>query len=362
MLAQTFLSALLDPLSSGALPSIEWDALVPELRAQQLTPFVYVRLRASPRWRNVPLAVQRVLAEDFQGHSVRTYLMQAELTAIVAALDEAGVPVLLLKGAALGRLVYGSPAERPIGDIDLLIPAGGLEAARQALEQRQYEAQGLFWMARWQQRYRAELPMVCRALDRQNLLVELHWFLVELPYYIDRIPMAEIWQAATPAADLPGAMLPDPTTLLLHSCAHWALHHSQEQRLLWLLDIDRLARWDLLAWENVMERATRWRLQLAVRTYVEQAEARLGTPVPPLVKQTMAQWQPAPVETAMWGLGDERPGRSRQRIRTTWAALDGEQRWRYAAWLGLRGLLWEPEQLVRNHRSRKGSNSFAPVA
>ena len=35
------------------------------------------------------------------------------------------MPVLLLKGAALGRMVYGSPAERPISDFDLLIPADG---------------------------------------------------------------------------------------------------------------------------------------------------------------------------------------------------------------------------------------------
>ena len=356
MLAQTFLSALLNPLSSEALPLADWDALVPELRAHQLTPFVYARLRASPGWRSVPLPVQRVLAEDFQAHSVRTYLMQTELAAIAAALDEAGVPVLLLKGAALGRLVYVSPAERPIGDFDLLIPANRLEAARQALEQRQYRAQGLFWMARWQQRYRAELPLVCRAPDRQNLLVELHWSLVELPYYIDRIPMAEIWRDSVPAGDLPGARLPDPATALLHSCAHWALHHSQEQRLLWLLDVDRLTRWDRLDWDLVLDRATRWGLQLALHTIVLQAEEKLGSSVPEVVRHTMAHWQPAPVETAMWGLGDERPGRTRQRIRTTWTAMDASQRRRYAAWLALRGALWYPESFSRESRWKQAND------
>jgi len=281
--------------------------------------------------------------------------MQAELAAIAAALDEAGVPVLLLKGAALGRMVYGSPAERPVSDFDLLIPADRLEPAREALAAREYQAAGLFWFVRWQQRYRAELPLVCYAPGRERLLVELHWSLVELPYYIDRIPMAEIWQASEPATGLPGARLPDAATALLHGCAHWALHHSQEQRLLWLLDVDRLARCGRVDWDLVLDRATRWGLQLALRTIVLQAEAHLGSPVPEAVRQAMAHWQPAPVETAMWGLGDERPGRTRQRIRTTWAAMDGSQHRRYAAWLALRALLWQPEQMARTRRRRDGA-------
>ena len=310
MAANSFLSALLNSPSPVVLSAVEWDSLLSELRAEQLTPFVYARLRALSGWRDVPELAQRLLAEDFQTHTLRTYLMEAELVAIAAALEDAGVPVLLLKGAALGRMVYGSPAERPVSDFDLLIPADQLEPARQALVERQYRAAGLFWLTRWQQRYRAELPLVCYAPGRERLLVELHWSLVELPYYIDRIPMAEIWQASEPVAGLSGARLPDPATALLHSCAHWALHHSQEQRLLWLLDVDRLARCGRLDWDLVLDRATRWGLQLALRTIVLQAATQLGSPVPEAVRHTMAHWQPAPVETAMWGLGDERPGRT----------------------------------------------------
>ena len=51
---------------------------------------------------------------------------------------------MLLKGAALGRLVYGSPADRPIGDLDLLIPAGRLDAAREAMHAASTTPQGFF--------------------------------------------------------------------------------------------------------------------------------------------------------------------------------------------------------------------------
>lgn len=355
MTALSFLSTLLNSVAPPVLSPAEWDVLLPELRTEYLTPFVYARLRSTPVWRELPEPVRQALADDFQTHSLRTYLMQAELAAIVDALAAVDVPVMVLKGAALGPLVYGSPAERPIGDLDLLIPASRLERARAALERRGYHASGLYWLTRWQQRYRAELPMVCQAPDRQGMLVELHWSLVELPYYIETIPMDEIWQAAQPAADLPGAFTPDPATLLLHSCAHWALHHSQEHPLRWLLDIDRLVRWDRLQWDIALEQAARWRLQRALRTLVQQAEEELGTPVPPAIKQRMAHWRPEPVETAMWGLGDEQRGRAWRRMRQTWIALTGPQRVRYASWLGLRSLLWPPEQIVRDRRWHKAN-------
>lgn len=356
MTALTFLSALLTSTAPPLVSLPEWDVLLPELQAELLTPFVYARLRSTPAWRELPGPIRQALADDFQTHSLRTYLMQAELAAIVDDLREVGVPVMLLKGAALGRLVYDSPAERPIGDLDLLIPARQLEPARTVLEKRGYNAAGLYWLTRWQQHYRAELPMVCQAPDRQGMLVELHWSLVMLPYYIETISVDDIWQAAQPAADLPGAFAPDPATLLLHSCAHWALHHSQEERLLWLLDIDRLARWNRLQWDRVLDQATRWRLQLALRRFIQQAEDALGTPIPPAAKHEMACWQPAPVETAMWGLGDERPGRTWRRMRRTWTALTGVQRMRYATWLGLRSVLWPPEQIARERRWHKASD------
>ena len=182
------------------------------------------------------------------------------------------------------------------------------------------------------------------------MLVELHWSLVELPFYIETHPMDEIWRTAAPAPALLGACLPDPPTLLLHSCAHWALHHSQEQRLLWLLDIDRLARWDRLDWSLVLERATRWRLQLALRTLVQQSETGLGTPIPPAVKQAMAQWQPASVETAMWGLGDEPAGTTPAAHTYHLGGHQGGQRRRYAGWLGLCKLISYPEKVMLKWR------------
>ena len=315
-------------------------AILPALAAHGLAPLVYLRVRdaGAQGW---PLPVRAALAEAFQASAVRSYLMAQELERVAAALAVRGIPVALLKGAALGRTVYDSPAARQVSDLDLLIPAADAEEAGRsmaALGYASHSSLGRGAFGRWQRRYRAELQMVCKIPDRQGLLIELHWSLVELPYYIERIPMADFWAATAPYNRLPGASIPDPAALLLHSCAHVALHHSRALRLIWLVDVDRLAKSQALAWDDLVERSERWGLGLATQATLQAAAAWLGTPLPAGVMARLARQADDPVGRAMWGLGDEVPGGARRRARVTWAAFHGRQRLRYAAWMLLRAL------------------------
>jgi len=363
-LTQPSLAGFLASLTAGAalpmLTGAAWEQLGRELLTHDLAPFAYTRLRATAAWGEIPPGARAALSAAFQASSVRTYFLENELAHVVASLAAADIPVMLLKGAALGRFVYDSPAERPINDFDLLAPSGQVDAALRILAARGYEAQGLFWLAAWQRRYRAEAPLICRTPDRWRLLIELHWTLVELPYYIDAIPISDIWATATPAPGLPGAYLPDPATLLLHSCAHVAFHHSTDERLLWLLDIDRLARRAVLDWDIVLARAAAWGLTTVLAGRLALAQAQLDTPIPPAVTQRLQGAPRQPWEQRMIGLGDEKPGRAWRRAWVSWQAFGGRQRVRYTAWLALRSLLWLPETVVRRRQQRAAAR-FAPV-
>ncbi len=343
-LSPAWLHWLGDALRAGgarlAAPPDDLMAVLPALDAHGLLPLLYLRLRDSS---SAPLSLPalKALAEAFQAGVLRTYLMELELARIAAALAAQAVPVALLKGAATGRTVYDSAAARPVSDLDLLVPAARVEDARAAVAALGYRIDGPFGsgrFGRWQRRYRAELQMVCALPDREGLLVEFHWSLVELPYFIERIPMQDVWATVRPFESLPGAFLPDPASLFLHSCAHLALHHSRDLRLIWLVDIDRLARWAALDWAVVIERAQRWGLGLAAQRVLAAAAAWLGTPVPVEVAARLGEMAGDPVSQAMWGLGDERPGQARRRAWATWTAFSGRQRLRYGAWLFLRAL------------------------
>ncbi len=59
---------------------------------------------------------------------------QSELTEIVRWFNEADVPVMLLKGAALNLTVYPRPDLRPMSDLDLLVRPGDAERALSLLK------------------------------------------------------------------------------------------------------------------------------------------------------------------------------------------------------------------------------------
>jgi hypothetical protein len=334
--------AKLPPPGKLAPPPDDPAAVLPALATHGLAPLIYLSLRDRAGSQGWPPAVLAALADAFQTNAVRSYMMETELARISAALAGIGTPLALLKGAATGRTVYGSPAARLVNDLDLLVPADRVEQARAAVAALGYDAHGPLGsgrFGRWQRRYRCELQMVCTHPDRRGLLVELHWSLVELPYYVERIPMAEVWATARPAEGLLGASLPDPATLLLHGCAHVSLHHSRALRLIWLVDVDRLARSEALDWDALSERSARWGLGLAAYTTLKTTAAWLGTPLPAAVMARLVRQADDPMLRAMWGLGDEVPGGARHRARATWMAFSGRQRLRYGAWMASRALV-----------------------
>ena len=57
------------------------------------------------------------------------------LRSVVAQLREAGIPSLMLKGAALSLAFYRDPGLRPMRDVDLLVPKErSADAARKLVE------------------------------------------------------------------------------------------------------------------------------------------------------------------------------------------------------------------------------------
>lgn len=349
-------------------PPAAWAAALPALDAHRLAPLLYSRLQG--RAVAAPAEFVAALAAAFRASAVRSLGMEMELRRLCTGLAAAAVPCLLLKGAALGRLVYASPAERPVSDLDLLVPREGFPAAARVLAGLGFRLHGPGPQGRLGRRfyrYRAELPAVGTRPENRGLLVELHWSLAELPYYMDRIDMAEVWEAARPlpAAEngrrtavqdiSPGqaqasefaAHVPDPAVLLLHACAHLVLHHSRDLRLIWLVDLDRLARAGV-DWDRVIALAGRWGLAYAAMACLAATQRWLGTPLPPPVVDALAVAAEDPAGRAMWGLGDEAlAGRWWRRAWATWAAFDARQRVRYAGWLALRALLRPTEWLAR---------------
>lgn len=150
--------------------------------------------------------------------------LELRLHELVAAYAAAGIPVLLLKGAALAVTVYPSFVRRPMTDLDLLVdPERALEAWELAtrLGWRKATAEQLdpFYAVHH------HLPTLEDSRGT-GLALEIHTALFprDNPFGLDA---AELWRRARPV-ELCGhpAFVPGDRDMLLHLCTHFAWTHA----------------------------------------------------------------------------------------------------------------------------------------
>ena len=193
--------------------------------------------------------LRRAVIDERTMH-VRHALFGKFATEVLAA---AGIHSLLLKGAALGPLVYPDPALRPMTDIDLLIRYEARSAALETLARAGFERPTPAVEAFWSEAY-YNLPLAHRQFPA--LMLELHW---------------SIAQAGRHAPDLEGLfqrvqVLPDgsralgPEDLLLHQTLHHSYHYF-EPKLIWIYDLALLHRSPHDA-ATVIARAKVWKMMV----------------------------------------------------------------------------------------------------
>jgi glycosyltransferase involved in cell wall biosynthesis len=80
-----------------------------------------------------------VLAPETLFEAAHAIAQDATLAEVVAELHEDGIRPLLVRGPAVARWLYDDPAERPYGDVDLLVAPGSYGAAGEALARLGFE-------------------------------------------------------------------------------------------------------------------------------------------------------------------------------------------------------------------------------
>ena len=112
-------------------PGCDWELVTGLARRHSVSPFLCYVLRQHQD--TVPSHLWQELQGDYYAAVASHLLRERQLDQVLEALDGAGVPVVLLKGAALSLSVYPDPALRTMGDLDLWVPRDRLDTARAAL-------------------------------------------------------------------------------------------------------------------------------------------------------------------------------------------------------------------------------------
>lgn len=212
------------------------------------------------------------------------------LIELIAALDEAGVRALLMKGTAVAYDLYSEPAARSRGDTDLLVAARDAAAAKAVLAKLGYVG-GVLGGVRAE--FALQQPWTWTSPDGSRHSIDLHWQVMNAPSLKDLLPFAECYADARPLPRLsPEARTMDRVRLLIHTCLHRAMHcntpyfvdgvpYFDSGRLIWSYDMHLLAEmFDEEQWRLLGALARDMGVSRPCLDGLRAARASLGTDVP----------------------------------------------------------------------------------
>lgn len=116
-----------------------WQALPALAQQHGMTPLLMHHLRAAGV--TIPPETRTILQGMVMRDARRTRAYMAASGDILRAFRAAGVPLVVIKGIALGVLVYGDPLLRPLTDLDLAVAPADLHRARALLSELGYAPQ-----------------------------------------------------------------------------------------------------------------------------------------------------------------------------------------------------------------------------
>jgi|UniRef100_A0A7V6DRA7 hypothetical protein len=229
----------------------------------RLTSLLYQTLTQFSRAEVGQVPLLEALRRDYLG-GLRLYLAQEKETRqFVKVLVDAGVEVILLKGADIRYRVYEDPVCRPMNDLDVLISPADLDKARNALIKRGYALMPRD--ADLRPGFKARFGWVESFQPRagESLGADVHWGIQEAGTFF-RLPYKPLKALAT-ARDLDGvpALVLAPEHVLMHLCLH-TFDELENATLLKFTDLQRVLTRFSLNWDLFLDEAARFRLQAPI--------------------------------------------------------------------------------------------------
>jgi hypothetical protein len=231
--------------------TVEWDLLLrmAEPTVEGVGPLLFWKLRAAGWPPAVPRSVMKSLERSYYHTLAHNLLQFRELGEISTAFSRAGIPLVILKGAALSAGLYEDAGLRPMGDLDVLVPHDRLSEAAGIAHALGFDT-GMTDRAPWMSRILDHHVHLRKLYDRNDIALEIHYTLVGTPAYRFGAPVDWFWTQIEPidlSGQVKGRVGPvsglNPTAQLLFLAAHAFLQHGGGvARLLWLYDMDKLVR------------------------------------------------------------------------------------------------------------------------
>ncbi len=267
---------------------LDWGYLLHAARANRVLGMVFDGLSRRGLLESTPEDFREGMEREYLADAVAIRRDLAGTARLAGRMEAAGIPMVVLRGPALGLTVYARPFLRPFSDLDLLVLRDDLHRAKEILRAEGFARVPGTWPDRYFERHHLHLV---RLHPQEGLKVELHWAL-DHPYSLARpdYPALLAGRRKISYNDLRIPVLGPSDriiTLSLHLVKHCpflaeilpereSLHLLLQGRwLLWLLDLYRvlLTSGQEVDWEEIGDRAREWYLERETATALQAVAA-----------------------------------------------------------------------------------------
>ena len=210
---------------------------------------------------------------------------------VLSSFRQAGIPTMVLKGAALVALYYHDAALRPMQDFDIAVPFTSARKAITLLQrsgwrpQTKYDPRHLFLI-------RHSTPFI----DCKSRQIDLHWHVLGTGFNISCD--TNFWKRSIPL-NVGGVATRTlgPTDQLVHVCSHGA-EWSEVPPLRWVADALSILKSSstTVDWQLLLETVEFHHLQLPLLNALIYLKKNFGAPLPDDVLNNLQRLPVGPVE------------------------------------------------------------------
>jgi hypothetical protein len=258
-----------DEIRSILRRPLDWKEILQLACWHAVAPLLCKNLKAAGGEGSVPAEIMAELKRAYQGNLARNLYFQMALKSILEAFHEAGIRVILLKGAALAPTLYGDIGLRPMSDMDLLVRTVDLPRAEEIMNGLAYVTDGIVPL----EELRAKDCHICYSNSARDMLIEIHWHVLKdvSPPRLKKIDwgiIEEWWKRARPSeahGEKAFVLSPHDSIMLLslHFLKHRFIHRhgvfSSRTALIQLCDIfESIKRFrEEIQWTDLRSEAVR---------------------------------------------------------------------------------------------------------
>jgi hypothetical protein len=249
--------SILPDEEAGTMPpeqAPDWTRLVEKAQQEGVSAVLFHNITKHRLEYLIPQESYRDISNQYYSNLKRNLLLIGELRKVLATLQEAGIPCIVLKGIALAEHVYPSIGMRGMSDVDILVKKDDLFRVDDYLSSLGYISRDstvakaihnpIGYLASLEYRKDAKSPL--------NLHVHWHTVNTSVPatMFVERIDINRLWEnsAMIAVADSHALML-RPEHMIIYLCEHALRVGHSFDRLILICDIF----FSIKAFENIID-------------------------------------------------------------------------------------------------------------